>query len=321
MIELDRTLNQPTLPDIPRRNISQLVRFVFYGSEKHWNHFRLNCKRLSLCQVSIDRIRAWAFVLKRTSPLYKRINLDLFETISNEAFRDEVISSVIDNMDPVHDELARHVDEIAQVDPTGVGFQDPLVRTDIEAESKGYTSSDFPMQYVLLRQDPEAISENPDARTEQFIRAVRTLFGNESVPEKETTKPAPQADVYLRASRPLNEFTENDRILQGSFPTTFFMCRNLPSKPFNLRWRRCLLLSYKPVHDRRVHIWLANSAMRHEVTSKVTAHIKNAETSISAVEEVVQDKGLKFLLADALQDLTGTILDFHLRWQDYINRL
>jgi hypothetical protein len=76
MIELDRKLEQPTLPDIRRHNISQLVRFVFYGSEMHWNHFRLNCKLMSLCQVSIDRIRAWALVLKCTSPLCKSINLD-----------------------------------------------------------------------------------------------------------------------------------------------------------------------------------------------------------------------------------------------------
>ena len=164
------------------------------------------------------------------------------------------------------------------------------------SELKEHTDENIPMDSsVVMRDNPLAIdddSSNTVVKTflQQFQQALKI----------NVETPASQ-----RSSTPLNEFTENDKILTGAFPHIFLLGKgyNRSKGALSLKERRHLFLQYDGVAAscKELIFFTVNQMLRHENIRAVHLMIKNNdEGMMSNFFEFVKSATFKSDLQDAI---------------------
>lgn len=108
----------------------------------------------------------------------------------------------------------------------------------------------------------------------------------------------------LPGCTPVNEYTENDLLLNGSYPTLFFLGAKLPmsgSVPKSLQQRILRQYDQRFSRNHQLLFLLFNQLQRHAVSRTVAARVKSDPKSVLAFHEMVAQPDFDLALTEALR--------------------
>ena len=109
---------------------------------------------------------------------------------------------------------------------------------------------------------------------------------------------------------PINEFTSNDTLFYGAFPTAFPMGYGL-RKPGSIPQADALHMltqhSGKFKHDANLIFMVFNQGQRHAVAQSLAAKVKSSPVNFSAFSNIVNAPGFQKRCDTAAQELNGTV--------------
>jgi hypothetical protein len=111
-------------------------------------------------------------------------------------------------------------------------------------------------------------------------------------------------------SVPMNEYTENDKIMRHSFPLLFLLGKGVPQVgSININWLHHLLRQYsnKFAIDKNFVFFQFNQMQRHETARAVTKKIKNNPFSMEKAAELLASSEFQERLLESIADPGGNV--------------
>ena len=152
--------------------------------------------------------------------------------------------------------------------------------------AEGTELEGVPLDHVMLQSRLHAGSGSPE---ERLLRGALDLC-NETVHAS-------------GAGEPLSEFSENDKLLAGGFPTVFFFGQGIPksggvSKPTVTDWMSHHSMRFE--RDHQLLFLLFNQMQRHSVCRGVNATIKASPKNVAAFNTLMSEPDFKERLTAAV---------------------
>jgi hypothetical protein len=117
-------------------------------------------------------------------------------------------------------------------------------------------------------------------------------------------------------SVPMNEFTENDKIMRHSFPLLFLLGKGVPQVGgINAKWRNHTLNQYsnKFASDKSYQFLLMDQMQRHESARVVSKKIKNNPVSMQKAAEMIASSEFQENLIEPIANPGGDVAKATLR--------
>jgi hypothetical protein len=111
-------------------------------------------------------------------------------------------------------------------------------------------------------------------------------------------------------SVPINEYTENDKIMRQTSPLLFLLGKGVPQVgSVNLKWRYHLFRHYsnKFATDKNFAFFQFNQTQRHETARTVTKKIKNNPVSMEKAAELLAFSEFQERLVESIADPGGDV--------------
>ena len=246
---------------LPRLDLHEHMHVTFIGPQKQWDALKKENWKSSQLIQGMFKIRpkivydALKF-LKRNNPFYAHIEID--ESKETALYMETISKKLLESCLVESDETAKNLELVSTAN---------INRSD--DASKGVTS----FQSVHMADDFD--ETNPEDLIAKHADAVL-----EQVPRFE-------AD---REAKPMNEFTENWKVLLGAFPYLFPLGLGIKCKgtvPTRLVEKLIKHHSNRFAEDHRLIFLLYDQHMRHLTAKKVTAKVRTNAKCIAEFEELI----------------------------------
>jgi hypothetical protein len=333
------------LPDLT--NIHETVSVMFIGTKEQWTgnkHSLLN-KFRGIFQVRPQVVLRWLQALKGVgNPLYKSIPIAASDdpcwrqmqslpqdVLDRAQIADDPITSSIENFASsdvarVRAGRAHNMDASAHAmaaesvtQPSSSGAS----ATAAAATGYGGLSSVFvsrPTDTIsvfgargLPASGVPTTTVDPSIRGRlEVLQSLHEAINGPALAHAAHTIHEAPVKVSLLSDVPLNEFTENDLLLNGSFSNLFFLGRPLPSTGSVSSAFRLKLLRQHDNRFARNHqllFLLFNQLQRHTVARTVAARVRPAPGQIREFHRMVEESDFQRKLDVAIRQPDGDVAD------------
>ena len=253
-------------------NVHEIVQVILLVDKKKKDSLMEKVLALDTFLVRPTVAYKWLQVLSRTHHSYFGIKIDETQTVSLQQIPQQLLASALDS-----DEIAQKIDVAIQSDVAHVRSTED----DPEIDSFRAASSDF---FAISTFVEGAASEAhsfvfrpAEASEASCFNALRKVLKIES---------------KRVAAEPLNEFSENNKVIIDGFPYLFLLGRGLedngPLKQNFVEHRMCQFSNQMP-NDERLIFTLFNQMQKHAAARSVSLKVRNNENAFREFGEKVCD--------------------------------
>jgi len=142
----------------------------------------------------------------------------------------------------------------------------------------------------------------------QVVKEMLSTDGVEEDDDAEEAGEDPEGVRVAREREPVNEYTENDKLLYGAYWFDFLLkkgIRNVGSQTVQARRQVLLQFTNRFARNHELVFLLANQAQRHGHASGVAASIKSDKASFAKFAALVTDQDFQARLETAIANPTG----------------
>jgi hypothetical protein len=197
------------------------------------------------------------------------------------------------------DRVGQQMDDIIQSDIARVRDSTQQVADDIDIEFMGNRSDEActpRMPAVLLRGNTEAAPEtgNSDMQTAAILNEARNLIQPDSGHQNSSTSAMPFR--INRESEAINEFSQNNTLFLGGFPTLFFLGKGITctgSIPQKVAEHMLLQFHGHFAKNRWFLFALMNQHMRHSAACSVNAAVNAHPDSIEEFNGIIREQSFR----------------------------
>jgi hypothetical protein len=216
-----------TMPDV--EGVSRLLTVAFLDINGRTDETRMVLMEHENFRVRPAVVYQWLKLLKEVHPMYADITIDESSTMTESL--NSFSASLLDNALDLNSESANRMECIVTSDTANIRSN--------PAEPDATTSSDPPLLSEVLVTSRTGTNLRLDSGTSLYSNDANRLLAV-------VNAIAPPIQSNRTSSVPVNEFTDNDQLLYGSFPHVFPFGSGLPTRgSLTTRHTRHLLMQFQ----------------------------------------------------------------------------
>ena len=267
-----------TCNTLPRLNLDELLNITYYGKRNLSALCMEKLRKMQTFQISRVNISIWLYFLKKHNSYYKNIDInEQFLTMGEDNFKAWMDSTFISIFDVEENENILRKDN----EETGA----PISNEKIESLDYYFMSSNYDLP----------TTEKNDVANSFLDDFQNALSKNQTFP------------IISEDTIPLNDYSHNDEILNGSFPTLFPLGINFPHKILNDKINRHLLLYYDQRFNNHEFIFfLFNQRQRANISRETVIYVNNSQEAFEDISNLLLNPNLESILKDAKETPEST---------------
>jgi hypothetical protein len=304
---------------LPRLTVNDFVHVVFIGDKDRWNNVKRNWREqgaiLDRLQVRPDVVKMWLQVLKEVNVEYVDIDILPFtqeQIASLEAIPEEILTEAHVTDDEQTARLERY--STSSTAPSVADNNTAAVAEGADdAFTEGVDETDRIVDTVLL-QDDNDIDDQRQFAPQRVLRALDKTLQDRPPPVIDDvsassttappTNPTRRVDIAVeRGNQPLNEFTDNDRILYSAFPWLFLFRQGIPmSATMPSAFAKVILSHFNKAfgEEHKLIFTLYDQLRRHRAAQICSARVYSNNQSIKKFMRAINAPNFDAKLKEAM---------------------
>ena len=276
-----RLLNPETFPWLD--NILDIVNVTFIGTDKQYDRYMKHAFCCPELKIRGPVVISWLKMLKVTNPLYAGVFID--ERPESFTKLLQLADKILENVKRLTDNPSINVERTLGSDIAGVRMHPSNNVNTLEENENLEGSTVLPPSKVailtpILVTDSAGMDWLPKVNDEEAEILQQILDVINPIPAMKTS------------AIPLNEFTENDRLILGAFPHLFLLGRGVPSDHSltqELYSHYMNQFTGSMARESQFYFFLSNQRRRHEATRSASLRVKNTPKAFEKFDYLVNN--------------------------------